>query len=342
MKIASRDSGAFLKNPRAGTGLILLYGPDQMRTALMRQDFLKSYLGEAADTEMRLTRMTGAELRSEPARLQDAIKAIGFFPGARGVFVEDANDQITPIIDDALSAWEDGDAIMLVAAGNLGKGSKLRKLAENAPNAAAIAIYADPPSRATVEDALKSAGIIGAERDAVDALFTLASSLDPGDFRQLVEKIALYSLTDTSPLNIEAVIACAPASTEEHLDDIIHAATEGAVARIGSQLSRLAAQGVNPTTLCISTTRHFRQLHNVASARGGPDQGIARLRPPVFGPRRDRLSRQAKSWGMHRLERALTVLMDTDLSLRSSSNHPPMAVMERALIRLAMMSPMRN
>ena len=61
------------------------------------------------------------------------------------------------------------------------------------------------------------------------------------------------------------------------------------------------------------------------------------MRPPVFGPRRDRMLRQAQGWGMRRLEQALEVLVDTDLTLRSTSRAPTMAVMERALIRLAML-----
>ena len=78
-------------------------------------------------------------------------------------------------------------------------------------------------------------------------------------------------------------------------------------------------------------------LHQVASDPGGAGAGIGKLRPPVFGPRRDRLQRQASAWGMHKLERALGLLLDTDLTLRSSADVPQMAVMERALLRLAWM-----
>jgi DNA polymerase-3 subunit delta len=103
---------------------------------------------------------------------------------------------------------------------------------------------------------------------------------------------------------------------------------------IGPLLQRLAAQGVQPVTLCISTLRHFRALHAAASDPGGPGTGLSRLRPPVFGPRRDRMQRQAERWGMLRLEQALELLVDTDLTLRSSSSAPAMPVMERTLVRL--------
>jgi len=95
---------------------------------------------------------------------------------------------------------------------------------------------------------------------------------------------------------------------------------------------------VQPVGLCIAAIRHFRALYTVASDPGGPAKGVARLRPPVFGPRRDSMQRQAQAWGAARLEAAVTVLTDTDLALRSAGRTAPaMALVERALIRLAMM-----
>ncbi|MCB1408159.1 MAG: DNA polymerase III subunit delta, partial [Rhodobacteraceae bacterium] len=76
-------------------------------------------------------------------------------------------------------------------------------------------------------------------------------------------------------------------------------------------------------------------LHALVSAPGGPAQGIQALRPPVFGPRRDRLLKQAQNWTLPRVEEALRDLTATDLALRSSTRAPTRALAERALIRLA-------
>ena len=46
--------------------------------------------------------------------------------------------------------------------------------------------------------------------------------------------------------------------------------------------------------------------------------------------------RQAQSWSSARLEEALKLLMDTDLTLRSAGQKAPqMALVERAFVRLA-------
>ncbi|MEM6897966.1 MAG: DNA polymerase III subunit delta, partial [Pseudomonadota bacterium] len=121
------------------------------------------------------------------------------------------------------------------------------------------------------------------------------------------------------------------------VDDLLHIVAEGRAEELGPMLRRLQAQGVTPVTLCIQASRHFRALHSAASDPGGASQGIARLRPPVFGPRRDRMLRQAQSWGMFKLEGALGDLVDTDLKLRSAAQTAPaMALVERTLIRVAM------
>jgi DNA polymerase-3 subunit delta len=122
------------------------------------------------------------------------------------------------------------------------------------------------------------------------------------------------------------------------VDDILHIVAEARASEVGPLIQRLEGQGVNPVTLCIGAMRHFRALHSAASAHGGASEGIARMRPPIFGPRRDRMLKQAQSWGMFRLEQALGLITDTDLALRSSTRAPAMAVMERALIRLAMLN----
>ena len=49
--------------------------------------------------------------------------------------------------------------------------------------------------------------------------------------------------------------------------------------------------------------------------------------------------RQAQNWSADRLEAALGMLMDTDLSIRSAGQRAPaMALVERGFVRLAWLS----
>lgn len=339
MKLSTREAnGYFAKPDKDKTGL-LIFGSDAMRVALKRKQALAALLGPGAEDEMRLTRLDGASLRKDPASLLDAVRAVGFFPGIRAVLVEDANEHTAPAIASALDDWQPGDAQIFVTAGQLKAASKLRKLFEAHPNAYATGIYDAPPDRAEIERSLAGAGLTNLTGDCLTALTGLAHELGPGDFSQTLERLALYKLNDATPVGLDDIEACAPASTEAGLDDFLGVVAESRSGEIGPLLRRLQAQGTDAVGLCIAATRYFRTLYAVASDPGGAASGVSRLRPPVFGPRRDRIVRQAQHWGAQNLQKALTVLTDTDLQLRSAGRSAPaMALVERTLIRLTMMT----
>ena len=338
MKLSPRDAAGYFARPDPARTGLLIYGGDAMRVALKRQQVIAALIGPKGDEEMRLARMTGAELRKDPAMLLDAIKAQSFFPGPRVAFVEEANDTVAPIVTAALEDWAEGDAQVILTAGALKTSSKLRKLFETHRNAYAVGLYDDPPSRAEIEADLTKAGLGNLAEDAMTDLVVLSRVLGPGDLRQVIEKLGLYKLGDDSPVVLADVAAVAPTSTEAALDDVLNIVAEGKPGEIGPVMRKLEAQGVQPVGLCIGAMRHFRALYTVASDPGGAAQGIARMRPPIFGPRRDRMLRQAQGWGARKLETALGVLTDTDLQLRSAGQRAPaMALVERSLIRLAML-----
>ncbi len=339
MKLSARDANRYFGKPDPSRAGLLIYGPDAMRIALKRQEVIAALIGPQGEEEMRLTRIPAADLRKDPAQLVDAIKAVSFFPGPRVAFVEEATDTAAPAILAALEDWNTGDAQIIVTAGQLKASSKVRKAFEGHNNAYAVGIYNDPPSREEIEAELSKAGLNNIDRDAMTDLTNLSKELDPGDFRQTIEKLALYKFKDTSPATSEDVAACAPTSTEAALDDVLNIVAEGRAHEIGPVMTKLQSQGTQPVGLCIGATRHFRALYIAASDPGGAAQGISRMRPPIFGPRRDRMLRQAQGWGAPKLEQALTILTDTDLQLRSAGQSAPaMALVERALLRLAMLS----
>ena len=343
MKLSPRDANAFFAKPDRRRAGILIHGADAMRVALKRQDLVAALVGPKGDDEMRLTRLSAADLRRDGAALLDAVKAVGFFPGPRAVLVEDAGDGQTDAMAAALDDWQEGDATMVVTAGLLNARSKLRKLFEGHGKALSAAIYDDPPSRAEIEAELKRAGLAQVDPAAMADLEALARALDPGDLRQTLEKIALYKIGDATPLTGAEIGLLAPATIEAAVDDLLHAVAERRVGEIGPLMQKLDGQGEAPVGLIIAATRHFRALHTAAADPKGPAAGLARQRPPVFGPRRDRMVRQAQDWPMDRLETALHLLVDTDLALRSGGQTAPqMALVERAFIRLAMMKSARR
>ena len=182
---------------------------------------------------------------------------------------------------------------------------------------------------------LARAGLTRVDPAAMAEVLSLSRMLDPGDFRQTLEKLSLYKHGDATPLTVAEVAGLAPGTAETDVFDVVAAAVDGNPVRLGLLMRRIEAQGVAAVTLCIQTLRYMRALHVAASDPGGVAAGIARSFG--FGNRRGAMQAQAAKWGGRALEQALALLVETDLTLRSTSRAPAMAVMERALIRISRM-----
>lgn len=335
MKLAGAEASRYLARPDPGRAGVLIYGADAMRVALKRQEAIAALIGPQGEAEMRLTRMSGADLRRDGSLLLDAIKSVGFFPGPRVAFVEEATDGLAETVAIALQEWKPGDANIILTAGDLKGKSALKTLVEKHLAAVAIGLFDDPPSREEVEALLSRAGLVSIDPAAMAELLTLSRALDPGDFRQTLEKVALYKHGDPTPLTVAEVADLAPGSVETDVFYVVAAALDGHVVDLGLLMRRIEGQGVQAVTLCIQTLRYVRALHAATSDPGGVAAGMARTFG--FGNRRPAMQAQAQKWGGRALEQALALLVETDLTLRSTSRAPTMAVMERALIRIAMM-----
>ena len=335
MKPAAREIARILARPDPATPGFLIYGQDAMRVALARRQLVAALVGPDGEAEMRLVRPEAAELRRATPALSEEMRARGFFPGPRAVLVEDAGDGLADAARLALTEWQPGDAALVMTAGALRPTAALRKLFETHPKAVALPIYDNPPGRDEIAAMLQGAGLGAVPGDAMADLVALAGALDPGDFRQTVEKLALYRMGEDGPVTPADIAAVAPSSTEAALDDIIDSVAEGQVSRIAPVMVRLAAQGVTAVALCIAATRHFRTLHAAAADPAGAARVWAAIRN---FRRRERMQKQARAWPLHRIEAALGQLVETDLALRSAARVPEMALMERCLIRLAMMN----
>jgi len=334
MILKGAEAARYCARPDPARAGLLIFGADPMRVALKRQEAIAALIGPDGEAELRLSRMSGGDLRKDQSLLLDAIKAAGFFPGLRVAFVEDATDTLADPVAAALRAWRPGDAVIVITAGGLTGKSPLKTLFDAHPAAVSIGLYDDPPSREEIEAALQRAGLTAIDRAAMADLTTLARALDPGDFRQTLEKIALYKYRDPAPLSPAEVAAMAPATIEAEVDDLIAAVADARTKAIGPLVRRLEGQGVLPVTICIGALRHFRSLHAVVTDPAGPGAGIQKAR--VNFRQKDAMGRQAGQWSCPALEAALAILLDTDLALRSAARAPAMAVMERALIRIAM------
>lgn len=334
MKLSARDAAAFCRKPDPKIAGVLLHGPDPGMISLCRRDLVAA-LSEG--DQMRVSRIDAQAARKDPAAIDEAIRARGFFPGRRVVHVDGARDFLAKQIGGLVGELDPDDAVLVLEADALTAKSALRKIFEGDRRLVSAGLYPEPPGRTDVERMLEEGGLsAGIDRDALDEIVALARDIDEGALRQFVRTVALYAMDGSAPLTADEVRALMPGRAEAELDALVDAVAEGRVAEIAPLLIRLSGTGTTPAGVLIALGRHFRRLLTVASADGSMDQALNRLRPPVFGPRRTTFQRQLGLWGGPRLERAARMLFDADRTLRSPGSRPDLAMVERTLIRVAM------
>lgn len=334
MKVAGRDARRFCADPPAGLVGALLYGEDTGLVADRRREIIAAILAAGTD-DLQVTRLDASEARRDPAAIEAALTNRGFFAGREVVLIEGGTDGLAKPLETALERVTPDDGFLVVTAAVLPARSNLRKFFEKKEFLASIGIYTEATSLRDIEDTLRGLGAkCGLTTGAAAVLQRLAAEMDHGSFRRLLELVALCALDRSEPLDAPAVEALAPAGLETDIDRFVTAVAGGDTTALGSLLRRLQAGGATPVGVLIQLQRHFRMLLQIASS----ESGLARVRPPLWGARREEVTAQLNKWTGPRLEQANRLLFDTDGRLRSSDRAPDFALLERAALRLAIMA----
>lgn len=334
MKVALREADRFCQAPPAAIRAVLLYGPDG---GLVRERAARLAASVAPpDDPFRIAELTAADLKEDPARLNDEAAAIAFGGGRRVIRIRDVGDTQAKLFEGFL-ADPPGDALIVVEAGDLGPRG-LRKAFEGAEAGAAVACYRDEGDalRQLVQQHLAGANLTAEPA----ALAYLLANL--GGDRQLtrreLDKLVLYvGPKGGGRVTLADAAAMVGDSAERTLDDLSNAVAGGDVAALLRDLGRATAEGVSPISILRAVARHMQRLHLL---RGVMAQGVAaadavkRLRPPVFWKEAAPLARQAEAWQSDRLAWALARLLEAEAACKRTGA-PQALLTERALSEIA-------
>jgi len=335
MKIAPAEAERFVRGPDPAWTAVLVYGPDQGLVRERARKIAASVVEDLADP-FRVTELTAAALRDDPARLSDEAFALSLTGGRRVVRLRDAGEAAAVALDGVLATASADDILVVGEAGDLGPRSKLRKLFEAAAGAAAMACYADDARSLgeVIRETLGQAGL-GATPDAIAYLSDHLGS-DRMLSRMELEKLATYAFgaNEVTLEDAEAVVGDGAATT---LDDIVYSTAEGNSSSLDRTLQRAFDEGVNSVAVVRAAQRHFQRLHRAAggvAAGNTPEQALKALRPPVFFKRSASFRGQLQMWNVGRLAGALEALTDAEIACKTTGV-PAEASSRRILLGIA-------
>jgi DNA polymerase-3 subunit delta len=308
----------------AGVRAVLLHGDDAGLVRERAEALVRAVLGGAMDDPFRLAELSREEA-SKAGTLAGEFAALAMTGGRRVVRLRDATDAHATPLKEALATA--GEALIVMEGGELTARSKLRAMAEAAPDVAVIACYRERGDElaASIGRLLKEQGV-GAEPAA---LAWLAGRLgeDRMLMRREVEKLALY-VGPGGRVDEEAALACGPEGAALELDEALMAATAGDVALADRALDAAFAEGVNPVAVLRAALRHLQRLHEAALAGG--DAGV--LRPPVFFRHKAAFDRAMRAWPVGALEAAAVALLESEKRTKTTAFRDADVAVARAAI----------
>lgn len=341
MKVAANRADAFARNPDNGVRAVLVYGPDD-GLVRARGEALAKAVAEDPNDPFRVADLTMASLRDDPALLADEAAAIALTGGRRVVRLRDAGEAAVIALE-AFLEDSPGDALVVVQAGNLNPRSKLRKLFEDAKNAAALACYADDERTLDqlVRTTLEAEGITVA-REAMDYL-TANLGADRGLSLAELEKLAIY-VGPGGRVEFDDAVAAIGNSSALSLDDVAFAAAGGDPLAADRALARSYESGTSPVAVLRALSRHLMRLQLArAKVDGGatPDIALRSLRPPIFFKRTGPFRQQLGTWTGPRLAQALDLVLEAERQCKQTGM-PDTALCGRTVLQVARLGQMRR
>lgn len=333
-KLRPQQVEGFLARPDPDFRAVLIYGPDAGMVRERSNALVRAVAGDPPDP-FRVAELTGAAIERDPARLADEAAAIAFGGGRRAVRVAEADDGIAEILSGFLT-HPMGDALIVVEAGGLSPTSALRRLGENAENAAILPCYADDAESLAplIRRVLGEAGL-QPSGDAVAFLIDHLGS-DRMVTRSELDKLALY-MGGPGPVNLDDVRACVGDNAATSLDDLVFAVGGGRPPEIESALTRAFDEGAAPVSILRAVMRHVQRLQlasGLASGGQGAEPALQALRPPVFFKQKAAFLTQMRNWSPEKLAAAMELLLEAEIDCKTTGL-PPETICSRALLRIA-------
>ncbi|HWJ72727.1 MAG TPA: DNA polymerase III subunit delta [Kaistia sp.] len=336
VQIKPQDAERFLRKPDPAIRVVLIYGNDVGLVSERVAGFAATIIGGSNDP-FALIRLDSSEIAADPGRLADEAGTIGLFGGDRAIRVRVAGNRPIQAAVEAVLANPPRDAWIILEAGDIKKGTGLRKLCEAARGAAAIACYADGAAMldGLIDSEMATAGL-AIDDDARELLRGLLGA-DRLASRSEVQKLTLYA-TGLGRVDVEAVKAIVGDASATAVDEAVDAMAGGDVAILDRSFRRLIASGTPAFVVAAAGLRQLQLLHRILAAveEGAPaESAIESAAGYIFPQRKAKLGQQVRLWTADRL---FMVAERVERAIFESRIKPALgdAIVEKALTGVAL------
>ncbi|HEX3916093.1 MAG TPA: DNA polymerase III subunit delta [Caulobacteraceae bacterium] len=336
-----QDAERFLAQPTAGVRAALIFGRD-LGVVRERAQGLAEKVAARPDDPFDVALISDGDMDDDPARLVDELMAYSLMGGRRLVRLRLSTEKVGPdrAAADALERHAAGDfnpdAFFLIEAGNLERGSALRKAAEKHAGAVAIPCYEDEVGdlvRITREALAKDKLSLNAE--ALD-LFVRRLPHERGVARREIERLALYLGPGSNAVGTaDDLTDFLGVEPEASLADAAQDAFGGRLAAAQAGLRRAAQEGEGGPAAVRAMSMHLGRLRRTATLRAaGAELAEAAKASGVFWKNEREFLRQARAWDLTPLAEVQPELLAADRACKQTGS-PDHLIAERLALSIA-------
>jgi DNA polymerase-3 subunit delta len=336
-----QDAERFLAQPTAGVRAALIFGRD-LGVVRERAQGLAEKVAARPDDPFDVALISDGDMDDDPARLVDELMAYSLMGGRRLVRLRLSTEKVGPdrAAADALERHAAGDfnpdAFFLIEAGNLERGSALRKAAEKHAGAVAIPCYEDEVGdlvRITREALAKDKLSLNAE--ALD-LFVRRLPHERGVARREIERLALYLGPGSNAVGTaDDLTDFLGVEPEASLADAAQDAFGGRLAAAQAGLRRAAQEGEGGPAAVRAMSMHLGRLRRTATLRAaGAELAEAAKASGVFWKNEREFLRQARAWDLTPLAEVQPELLTADRACKQTGS-PDHLIAERLALSIA-------
>ena len=269
MKLTNRDFAAKGRAAAESCSIFLFCGQDEAGATAAAND-LVSWLKNPGER----VEMSGADLRSDPAKLGDEARTSSLFGDTRHIWIrasgEEAHDALKLLIETGEGGAGEACPVVVVATSATDK-SRTAKLLEKRKDALVAMFW--PPDLRSVTQSVRMMGDAAGVPLAGDLgeRIARAAGLDIRLAQSEVTKLALY--LDASPQSPKGATnddldAIGAVSEEDGFAPLVDAVMLGDGTKTASELARMKQLGLNPVGVLLAFERRAAQLARIAAALG--------------------------------------------------------------------------
>lgn len=318
-EIKSHEFDGFLQKSARLYRIYLIYGPDRGLVS-ERAGMIAGKTGIDQNDPFSVTKLDVGDLQKEPGRLVDEAQSIGLFGGEKLIWVRGAaNEKYLVDAVAFLSGASLDAASIIVEAGDLKKGSALRKTVEAARTAVAIPCYADDGRalNALIDNELSAEGL-GITPAARQALVALIGG-DRIASRNEIRKLALYcrGMETVDDHHVTEIIGDASAIS---VDDAVDAILSGNSTNFLHAMQKITSSKTSVFLVLQACLRQFQLLDTMRAEmdekRVPPAQIMQTQGRHLHFRRRPIIEQALKSWSADAITRETKRLQAAILQTR--------------------------